>query len=125
MSLDLYNSIRRDKYEYRGVNFVGIGRHMHVFVGNMSHVLDFTILQDIEENINPELSHVVFERPFVESSRLTIDWEYGLMTVTDEKDDTLKTPYDDPEWNDLSSESHDLLSSKIILAKMTMIEGVE
>ncbi|GJW39226.1 hypothetical protein Tco_0065071 [Tanacetum coccineum] len=87
MSLAYYNSIRKNGYEYRGRNFVGLGRDMHVFVRNMSYVMDFTILENIETNIDPSLSHRL---PF-------------------------KTPYKDPERSELSSEGHDLLSSKIIL----------
>ncbi|GJT27474.1 hypothetical protein Tco_0907749 [Tanacetum coccineum] len=37
MSLAYYNSIRKNGYEYRGRNFVGLGRDMHIFVGNMSY----------------------------------------------------------------------------------------
>ncbi|GKC80428.1 hypothetical protein Tco_1131202 [Tanacetum coccineum] len=57
MSLAYYNSIRKNGYEYRGINFVGLGRDVHVFVGNMSYVIDFTILENIETNIDPSLSH--------------------------------------------------------------------
>ncbi|GJV11580.1 hypothetical protein Tco_1353121 [Tanacetum coccineum] len=60
MSLAYYNSIRKNGYEYRGRNFVGLGRDMHVFVGNMSYIIDFTILENIETNIDPSLSHVIF-----------------------------------------------------------------
>ncbi|GKD45013.1 hypothetical protein Tco_1269658 [Tanacetum coccineum] len=55
MSLAYYNSVRKNGYEYRGRNFVGLGRDMHVFVGNMSYVMDFTILENIETNIDPSL----------------------------------------------------------------------
>ncbi|GJU00685.1 hypothetical protein Tco_1111023 [Tanacetum coccineum] len=118
MSLAYYNSVRKSRYEYRGRNFVGLGRDMHVFVRNMSYVMDFTILENIETNINPSLSHVVFRRPFVEIACLAINKKYGLMTFTDEtKDITFKTPYKDPERSELSSEGHDLLSSRIILTE--------
>ncbi|GKD02489.1 hypothetical protein Tco_1177463 [Tanacetum coccineum] len=50
MSLTYYNSIRRNKDEYRGRNFLRIGKYMHVFVGNLSYVVDFTILKNIESN---------------------------------------------------------------------------
>ncbi|GJS94296.1 hypothetical protein Tco_0801264 [Tanacetum coccineum] len=84
--------------------------------GNMSYIMDFTILKNIETNIDPSLSHIVFGRPFVEIACLAINRKHGLMTFTDEtKEITFKTPYKDPERNELSSEGHDLLSSRIIL----------
>ncbi|GKB97059.1 hypothetical protein Tco_0983196 [Tanacetum coccineum] len=93
MSLAYYNSIRKDGYEYRGRNFMGLGRDMHVFVGNMSYVMDFTILENTETNIDPSLSHVVFGRPFIEIACLTINRKYGLMTFTDEiREVTFKAP---------------------------------
>ncbi|GKE06867.1 hypothetical protein Tco_1398885 [Tanacetum coccineum] len=91
MSLAYYNSIRKDRYEYMGRNFVGLGRDMHIFVGNMSYVMDFTILENIETNIDPSLDGI--------------------------KEITFKTPYKDPERSELSSEGHDLLSSRVILSE--------
>ncbi|GKB29732.1 hypothetical protein Tco_0869133 [Tanacetum coccineum] len=73
VSLAYYNFIRKNGYEYMGRNFVGLERGMHVFVGNMSYVMDFTILESIETNIDPSLSNVVFGRPFVEIACLAIN----------------------------------------------------
>ncbi|GJX66155.1 hypothetical protein Tco_0300498 [Tanacetum coccineum] len=118
VSLAYYNSIRKNGYEYRGRNFVGVGKDMHVFVGNMSYVMDFTILENIKANIDPSSSHVVFGRPFAEIACLAINRKYGLMTFTDGiKEVTFKTPYKYPERSELSSEGHDLLSSRIILSE--------
>ncbi|GJZ07221.1 hypothetical protein Tco_0541014 [Tanacetum coccineum] len=118
MSLAYYNSIRKNGYEYRGRNFVGLGRDMHIFVGNMSYVMDFTILENIETNIDPSLSHVVFGLPFVEIACLAINRKHGLMTFTDgTKEITFKTQYEDPERSELCSEGHELLSSRIILSE--------
>ncbi|GJW53890.1 hypothetical protein Tco_0097975 [Tanacetum coccineum] len=118
MYLAYYNSIRKNGYEYRGRNFLGLGSDMHIFVGNMSYVMDFTILENIETNIDPSLSHVVFGRPFVEVASLAINKKHDLMTFTDGiKEVTFKTPHNDNERSDLSSEGHDLLSSRIILSE--------
>ncbi|GJX99983.1 protein kinase-like domain, concanavalin A-like lectin/glucanase domain protein [Tanacetum coccineum] len=118
MSLTYYNSIRKNGYEYRGRNFAGLGRDMHVFVGNMSYVIDFIILENIETNIDPSLSYVIFGRPFVEIACLAIIRKHGLMTFTDIiKEITFKTPYKDPYRSELSSESHDLLPSRVILSE--------
>ncbi|GJU41255.1 hypothetical protein Tco_1194212 [Tanacetum coccineum] len=116
MSLAYYNSIINNGCEYRGRNFIGLGRGMHVCVGNISYVIDFTILENIKTNIDPSLSHVIFGRPFVEIACLAINKKYELMTFTDEiKEITFKTPYKDPNRSELSSEGHDLLPSRVIL----------
>ncbi|GJR33012.1 protein kinase-like domain, concanavalin A-like lectin/glucanase domain protein [Tanacetum coccineum] len=91
---------------------------MYVFVGNMSYVIDFTILENIETNIDPSLSHVIFGRPFIEITCLDINRKHRLITFTDKtKEITFKTPYKDPERSELSSEGHDLLSSRVILSE--------
>ncbi|GJU32932.1 hypothetical protein Tco_1176521 [Tanacetum coccineum] len=118
MSLAYYNSIRKNGYEYRGINFVGFGKDMHIFVENMSYVIDFTILENIETSIDPSLSHVIFGRPFIEIACLAINRKHGLMNFTDRtKEITFKTPYKDPERCELSSEGHDLLSSRVIFSE--------
>ncbi|GJR68344.1 hypothetical protein Tco_0014409 [Tanacetum coccineum] len=118
MSLAYYNSIRKNGYEYKGRNFIGLGRDMHVFIRNMSYILDFTILENIETNIDPSLSHVIFGRCFIEITCLAINRKQGLMTFTDGiKEITFKTPYKDLKRSELSSEGHDLLSSRIILSE--------
>nr|GEX08857.1 protein kinase-like domain, concanavalin A-like lectin/glucanase domain protein [Tanacetum cinerariifolium] len=118
MSLTYYNSITKNGYEYRGRNTVGLGRDMHVFVGNMSYVIDFTVLENIEANIDPSLSYVIFGRPFIEIAYLAINRKYRLMTFTNEtKEISFKTPYKDPEKSELSSKGHDLLSSRVILSE--------
>ncbi|GJY17479.1 hypothetical protein Tco_0388970 [Tanacetum coccineum] len=118
MSLAYYNDIRRNGFEYRGENFMGIGRDMHVFIGKMSHVMDFTILKSIEANIDPSLPQVVFGLPFAEIACLAINRKHGWMTFTDgNREVTFKTPYNDPKRSELTSEGHDLLSSRIILSE--------
>ncbi|GJY86096.1 hypothetical protein Tco_0500122 [Tanacetum coccineum] len=118
MSMGYYNSIRKNGYEHRGRNFIGLGREMHVFVGNMSYVIDFTILENIKTNIDPSLSHVIFGRPFIEIACLAINRKHELMTLADgTKEITFKTPYKDPERSEFSSEGHDLLSSRVMLSE--------
>ncbi|GJY35318.1 hypothetical protein Tco_0420696 [Tanacetum coccineum] len=126
MSLAYYNTIRNQGNEHRGLNFVGIGKDMHVFVGNMSHVTDFTIFENVEANIDPSLSQVVFRRPFVETTKLILDRKKGLITFTDGvREVTFKTPYKDLEMDDLTSEGHDLLLSKVVLSDDDVRRGCE
>nr|GEU47878.1 putative reverse transcriptase domain-containing protein [Tanacetum cinerariifolium] len=124
MSLAYYNAIRNQNYEHKGINFVGIGKDTHVFIGNMSHVMDFIIFKNDETNIDPSLSQVVFGRPFVKIIRLTLDKGKGLLTSIDGiKEVTFKTPYRDLKTDSLTSEGHDLLSSRVILSDNDLRRG--
>nr|GEV22905.1 hypothetical protein [Tanacetum cinerariifolium] len=126
MPLAYYNTIRNQGCEHRGLNFVRIEMDMHVFVENMSYVMNFTILGDVEANINPSLSHVVFGQPFMETTKLILYREKGLITFTDEiREVTFKTPYKDSKMSDLTSEGHDLLSSRVILSDDDVRRGCE
>ncbi|GJU73191.1 hypothetical protein Tco_1264596 [Tanacetum coccineum] len=101
-----------------------LGRDMHIFVGNMSYVIDFTILESSENNIDPSLSNVVFGRPFIEIACLAINRKYGLKTFTvGIKEITFKIPYKDPERSELSSKGHNLLSSRVILSEADYDRG--
>ncbi|GJR39660.1 hypothetical protein Tco_1215344 [Tanacetum coccineum] len=62
MYLAYYNTIKSQGYEHRGLNYVGIGMDMQVFLGNISYVMDFTILDNVEANIDPSLSQVYYTR---------------------------------------------------------------
>ncbi|GKA65790.1 hypothetical protein Tco_0765497, partial [Tanacetum coccineum] len=56
----------------RGVsNFTGRIKGMHVFIGNFTYIVDFMIVEDISSIIDPRLSQVVLEKPFVEISNMT------------------------------------------------------
>ncbi|GJY71850.1 hypothetical protein Tco_0475553 [Tanacetum coccineum] len=105
-----------------------IGRKFidNAYINLDSPVMDFTILENIEANINPSLSLVVFGWPFVEITKLILDREQGLITFMDgTKRVTYKTPYKDSEMDDLTSKGHDLLSSRVILSKDDYRRGYE
>ncbi|GJW65735.1 hypothetical protein Tco_0117619 [Tanacetum coccineum] len=51
---------------------------MHVFMGNFTYVIDFMIVEDISSIIDPRLSQVVLEGPFVETSNMTNDPPEGI-----------------------------------------------
>ncbi|GJV44318.1 hypothetical protein Tco_1428854 [Tanacetum coccineum] len=102
MSLAYYRAIRNQEYEHGGLNFVGIGKDMHV------------------------LSQVVFGRPFVETTKLILNKEKRSITFMDGINEvTFKTPYIDSEMEDLTSEWNDLMSSRVILSDDDFRRGCE
>nr|GEZ93669.1 hypothetical protein [Tanacetum cinerariifolium] len=88
--------------------------------------MDFTILENLEANIDPSLSQVVFGQPFIEMTKLIPDREQGLITLTNGiKEVTFKTPYKDSKMDDLTSDGHDLLSSRVVLSEDDYRRGCE
>ncbi|GJU32109.1 hypothetical protein Tco_1175698 [Tanacetum coccineum] len=114
LSWKSHPNLRNDKE--RGIEWLDFEEPLDlVDTRNMSYVMDFTIMENIETNTDPSLSYVVFGRLF---ACLAINRKHGLMTFTDgTKEITFKTSYKDPERSEFSSEGHDLLSSRIILSE--------
>ncbi|GJV71110.1 hypothetical protein Tco_1491105 [Tanacetum coccineum] len=118
--------IESQGYKHRGLNFVRMGIDMHVFVESMSYITDFTILENVEANIDLSLSQIVFGRPFVEATRLLLDSKKGLITFTyGIQEVTFKTQCKYLEMDDLTSERHDLLSSRLILSDNDVMRRCE
>ncbi|GKA02696.1 hypothetical protein Tco_0675477 [Tanacetum coccineum] len=70
----------------RGVsNFTGRIKGMHVFVGNITYIVDFMIIEVISSIIDPRLSQVVLEKPFVEISSMTHDPPEGVVRNKEDK----------------------------------------
>ncbi|GJZ26811.1 MAK10-like protein [Tanacetum coccineum] len=99
---------------------VGIVEDVEVHIGKLKLLNDFYV---IDKKKDPETPLLV-GRGFLATANAVIDCrmmeklKYGLMTFTDGiKEITFKTPYKDPERSKLSSEGHDLLSSRVILSE--------
>nr|GEW26052.1 MAK10-like protein [Tanacetum cinerariifolium] len=79
MTRMMYNWIMRRKLDPRENangrvnNFTGRIKGIHVFVGNFTYIVDFMIIEDISSIIDPRLSQVVLEKPFVEIYNMTHD----------------------------------------------------
>nr|GFA16944.1 hypothetical protein [Tanacetum cinerariifolium] len=92
----------------------------------MTYVVDFTILENVEANIDPSLSRVKFGWPFEEIARLILDKGHRLMTFMDGiKEVTFKIPDRDSKMDDLTSNGHDLLSSRVVLSDDDYRRGCE
>nr|GEV72814.1 MAK10-like protein [Tanacetum cinerariifolium] len=106
----MYNWITKRKLDprensNRGVsNFTGRIKGMYVFVGNFTYVIDLIIVDDISSIINPRLSQVVLERPFIEISNLTHDPPEGVVRLTNKNDEvSYKMPHKIEQYNSLSN----------------------
>ncbi|GKC57451.1 putative reverse transcriptase domain-containing protein [Tanacetum coccineum] len=74
MSKKFYNSIRKDKLEYKGNNVVGALMNIPIFVGTFSILTDFAILED-------RLGDVIFGEPFLREVRINANRFEGMITI--------------------------------------------
>ncbi|GJV52958.1 hypothetical protein Tco_1448699 [Tanacetum coccineum] len=85
-------------------NFTGRANGIHIFVGNFTYVSDFMIIKDISLVIDPQVSHVVLEKPFVELSDMTYDSSLGVVRLTNENEEiSYKMPHKIEQYDSLSN----------------------
>nr|GFA73499.1 retrotransposon Orf1 [Tanacetum cinerariifolium] len=71
--------------------------------GNFTYVIDFMIVKDISSIIDPRLSQVVLEKPFVKISNMTHDPPEGVARLTNGTDEVAyKMPHMIEQYNSLS-----------------------
>ncbi|GKE37521.1 hypothetical protein Tco_1460926, partial [Tanacetum coccineum] len=109
MTRMMYNWIMRRKLDPKGNanggvgNFTGRIKGMHVFIGNFTYVVDFTIVEDISSIIDLRLSQVVLGRPFVEISNMTHDPPEGVVRFIRGADEVAyKMPHKIEQYDSLS-----------------------
>nr|GEX80083.1 retrotransposon Orf1 [Tanacetum cinerariifolium] len=76
---------------------------MHVFVGNLTYVIDFMIIGDISSIIDPGISQVVLGKPFVYISNMTHDPPEEVVRFTNRTNEiAYKIPHKIEQYNSLS-----------------------
>ncbi|GKD99940.1 reverse transcriptase domain-containing protein [Tanacetum coccineum] len=68
MSKMFYNSIIKDKIEFRGRKELGNFANVPVIIGNFYVVNDFTVMKDMDPYLDEGMRDIVFREPFCEAS---------------------------------------------------------
>jgi hypothetical protein len=124
MSLFHYNNICRWGMIYKGEKVVGRDHEIQVFVGNMAFTMEFTIVDNIEDYVDPRLSQVVFGAPFCEITKLIVDDRNGIMTFADGiRRVSYQTPYKRKDLKEIDCDGLDRLSSQLILCDEDVRRG--
>ncbi|GKB55081.1 hypothetical protein Tco_0905834 [Tanacetum coccineum] len=62
MSRSFYNSIMKEKIEYKGKNVVGVFMNVPIFVENFSIVIDFAIMEDMDAYRDKNMGDVIVRK---------------------------------------------------------------
>ncbi|GKA37490.1 hypothetical protein Tco_0724055 [Tanacetum coccineum] len=81
MSKKFYNSIRKDKLEYKGNNVDGALMNIPIFVGTFSILKDFAILEDMDAYRDEGMGDVIFEEPFLREVGINAKQFEGMITI--------------------------------------------
>nr|GEY98088.1 homeodomain-like protein [Tanacetum cinerariifolium] len=90
--LDHVNPVIRLPIEHgisSGNNMVGFARNLHVFVGGHQFLIDFIILENINEFVEKGLTEVLFGQPFKEHVGINDDRVNGVLWFKIRDDKTI------------------------------------
>ncbi|GJU93063.1 hypothetical protein Tco_1317819 [Tanacetum coccineum] len=68
MSREFYNSIMKDKFEYKGKNVVGAFMNIPIFVRNFSVVSYFVVVENMDGYQDQDMGDVIVGEPFCKAS---------------------------------------------------------
>ncbi|GJR55601.1 hypothetical protein Tco_1406122 [Tanacetum coccineum] len=81
MSKKFYNSIMKDKVEYKGKNIVGAFMNVPIFVGNFFVITYFAVVENMDGNRDQDMGDVIFGEPFYKASCVEARRFNGLITI--------------------------------------------
>ncbi|GKB17390.1 hypothetical protein Tco_0851313 [Tanacetum coccineum] len=95
---------KKDSKSPNGIsNFTKRVKGMPIFIGNLTYVSDFMIVEDISSVIDPWMSLVVLGKTFVELSNVTYDLSLGVVKFTNGiKEIANKMPHKIEQYDSLS-----------------------
>ncbi|GJW59256.1 hypothetical protein Tco_0105987 [Tanacetum coccineum] len=81
MSKNFYNSIMKDKVEYKGKNIVGAFMNVPIFVGNFSVVTNFAVVENIDSYRDEGMGDIIVGRPFYKDAYIKARRFDGMITI--------------------------------------------
>ncbi|GKE80479.1 putative reverse transcriptase domain-containing protein, partial [Tanacetum coccineum] len=81
MSKSFYNSIMKEKIEYKEKNVVGAFINVPIFVGNFSIITDFAVIENIDAYRDKDMGDVIFGKPFCRVAVVEARRFYGFITI--------------------------------------------
>ncbi|GJY73658.1 hypothetical protein Tco_0478089 [Tanacetum coccineum] len=82
ISRKAYNTIMVEGLKGTGKNLVAIVKDVYVFVGSLTYIADFVVLEDIGEFIMSDMAEVLMGKPFRKITKLKYDVAKGLVSFT-------------------------------------------
>ncbi|GKC25167.1 hypothetical protein Tco_1027317 [Tanacetum coccineum] len=86
MSKKFYNSIVKDKIEFKGRNELGNFANVHVFIGNFYVITDFTVVEDMNPYLEEGMGDVIVGEPFCDVLCVETRRFNGIITIRDDDD---------------------------------------
>ncbi|GKB88335.1 putative reverse transcriptase domain-containing protein [Tanacetum coccineum] len=81
MTKRFYNSIMKDKVEYKGKNIVGAFMNVPIFVGKFSIVTDFAVVENMDVYHDEGTGDIIVGRPFCKEACMKANRFDGMITI--------------------------------------------
>ncbi|GJT57286.1 hypothetical protein Tco_0992340 [Tanacetum coccineum] len=104
ISKKFYNSIMKDKIEYKGKNVVGDFMSVPIFVRKFSVVTHFAVVENMDGYRDQDMGDVIFGEPFCKASCVEARRFDGLITIHNGNDNvTYQMARSHPRFKHLSN----------------------
>ncbi|GJX94142.1 hypothetical protein Tco_0348728 [Tanacetum coccineum] len=106
-------------------NIVKIAKNLHVFIGCHTFLIDFNILENVNEFVEKGLTEVLFGKPFKEDIGLEEDVNKGVLWFKIGDDKTIfNMPRVERKLNMLTTEQHNMMSPNFKVSDEDKAKGV-
>ncbi|GKA92294.1 retrovirus-related pol polyprotein from transposon TNT 1-94 [Tanacetum coccineum] len=78
---EFYNSIMRDKVEYKGKNVVGAFMNVPIFIGNFFVVTHFVVMENMDGYLDQDMGDIILGEPFCKASCMEARRFDGFITI--------------------------------------------
>ncbi|GKC16510.1 hypothetical protein Tco_1013292 [Tanacetum coccineum] len=125
MSKKFYNSIRKDKLEYKGNNVVGALMNIPIFVGTFSILTDFAVLEDMDAYRDKRMGDVIFGKPFLREVGINPRQFEGMITLYNgNKEVTYQMLRSHPRFKHHNNEQCNKIPPLLKVSKEDMMNGI-
>ncbi|GJV87954.1 putative reverse transcriptase domain-containing protein [Tanacetum coccineum] len=125
MSKKFFNSIRKDKLEYKGNNVVGALMNIPIFVGTFSILTDFAVLEDMDAYRDEGMGDVIFGEPFLREVGINTRRFKGMITICNGNEEvTYQMVWSHPRFKHHTNKQCNKISTLLKMNEEDMMNGI-
>ncbi|GKD52716.1 putative reverse transcriptase domain-containing protein [Tanacetum coccineum] len=125
MSKKFYNSIMKDKIEFRRRNELGNFANVQFFIGNFYVITNFTVVEDMDSYLDKGIGEVVVGEHFCEVSCVEIRRFDRIITIREEEDSvTCQMVRSHPRFKHLTYEQCNKIPPLLKVSEQDKMNGI-
>ncbi|GKC74418.1 hypothetical protein Tco_1120301 [Tanacetum coccineum] len=125
MSRKFHNSIMKNKMVYKGNNVVGALMNVPIFVGTISVMTDFAVLEDIDVYRDNEMGDIIFGEPFLREFGIKTKRFEGIITLYNgDNEVTYQMVRSHPKFKHHTNEQYNKIPPLLKVSEKDKINGI-